>query len=1329
MAKRKKSSNASTNTSKPSLSKESVPNIAALQPLDFGELLSKRFHGSSNIRGVQYQILYFCMRAFDLFHIDAPDSLLGEGLEDVDFRSVSLGNEYVQVKHLGRPMNWSIFGGIVTSFRDVLIADSSARLRVVSNANLSEELRLLDRATRAEQNLPVRIQSKLSQLLGVDFPVSPEDFVSRVYFEQISEPQLHQRLEAAAVEHFGVMTNNSALYIQALFGELLSRSGNRVELKRLDLEEVRASVEVMIAAGAVNPAVRDGYIQHLTFAVEAHSDDYYEGRGARPGDIASCLDVLRPKMMAQITGVLERYPVCIIVTSSGQGKSTLAYRYCHDHHLPQTTYTLKVCETESDVGQICMFLRSQLRARLPLLVLIDNLGFRTRLWQRVATEMTGKSVSFLVTAREEDWFRYAGQTSGFSWEVVRPHLELADAKQLFAALSERGLVVAGITSPEAAYERVQERRLLIEYVYLLTHGHLLNERLEEQVAMLRQNGGDPGKLEALRLVSVAHHFGVRIRAEQLARFAGFREDPQQGLLALEHEYIVCSEGFCEGLHPVRSEHLMSILHGIIPVESTLEKLMGWMEPVDLETFVGSALADPRIETDRLLEALIERCVNSEPNVSVIAARACYYAEEQRYYLSHQAIFDQAYHEGGDHKVHMLAAYTVPCGSIRPLESLAETMPEAKSASDDFMRLSSQFQPRVPTQRMEHRLLAGVLQRVDNAQLSADLSVLTDILHWAYYAAVPRQMLDDVLSRSQWQNTIFDLSLESAASLALALSRVYPEEYAAWYKKERQRILSYFKWRSQTLSVSEEGSAVRIEFAVNWVPGAPSPNEQSVSRIKDLSRLLPNYETYCSRGIHLLGENQITGYDETEKNIARENIWQEIDSLKNGDWIRLCQSKYVADSLTMWLTKWQEIRRRGMILVEHLTEVYDRFYREQAVSQHRNKAVIRSLDELQQDFSRLPLLPTSLASMEKQRLSKLISNWQSNFSNFVRQYAEHQPRNAQNRYSQLMRVNLKNALTDLPDLSEALATVALIVGKETVAAINSQQELAAYQRLADFFDYWFEGGQRFLPHPNRAILGWRREQQTEFLEEVRRCLQPLEEAGLKFTFPSRWLIEFPLIFICLGVEVQDIFTVEENVIKIAQSLDEVTSQFTYLQIVPTIGGRQYQRKIWRISRDSIRTLAEGKQPSGMWLFPVEPPESISDVLPEVRVDPLPELDLLEEFQNCLGSMVSHTRLLALASRKLQLSDEFEGRLFEQMSAEVSDQKDQVWQVMQTSIQALEAFGTETGCRQEWQELVQRCHELAVQARSDLSASLLPLKVDEKLQWLWMTYFNKAYLQPH
>src|SRR5579871_4533370 len=342
-------------------------------PVTLERLLRQRFHGAANVRGIGFQLLCLALRTFDLYREkDAPDSVLGEGLEDVDLRSLQSGNTYLQVKYLGRPFDWGKMAGVIASFREVLEADPTAHFVLVTNVSFAGEAAslyqyLANRGSTGMPSLPSRVSERLEQALQPPLNTSSsaapkEEFLKRFRIERLTAEDLMGRLYAAIVLHFGVSSGNEELYAAALLSELARRSGNRITVSRNDLEQVRLRVEEHIERGPVNPAVRDGFVVPLRFTSEEErqppapspnpagirrsTDDYFEGRAARPGHIAASVDVPRPALLGQIGEALERVAVCAVVASSGQGKSTLAYRYAGDSYPPEATFTVKACRRD-----------------------------------------------------------------------------------------------------------------------------------------------------------------------------------------------------------------------------------------------------------------------------------------------------------------------------------------------------------------------------------------------------------------------------------------------------------------------------------------------------------------------------------------------------------------------------------------------------------------------------------------------------------------------------------------------------------------------------------------------------------------------------------------------------------------------------------------------------------------------------------------------------------------------------------------------------------------------------------------------------------------------
>ena len=106
-----------------------------------------------------------------------------------------------------------------------------------------------------------------------------------------------------------------------------------------------------ISAGAANPAVQFGWIEPLEFTLDSlgNEQDYYLGKGARPAHILANVDAQRPEWIKAIHDSLSDSPVCIVRSSSGQGKSTLLYRYAYTHYNPDTTFTLKKIQDPDEI--------------------------------------------------------------------------------------------------------------------------------------------------------------------------------------------------------------------------------------------------------------------------------------------------------------------------------------------------------------------------------------------------------------------------------------------------------------------------------------------------------------------------------------------------------------------------------------------------------------------------------------------------------------------------------------------------------------------------------------------------------------------------------------------------------------------------------------------------------------------------------------------------------------------------------------------------------------------------------------------------------------------
>lgn len=163
------------------------------------------------------------------------------------------------------------------------------------------------------------------------------------------------------------------------------------------------------------------------------------------------------------------------------------------------------------------------------------------------------------------------------------------------------------------------------------------------------------------------------------------------------------------------------------------------------------------------------------------------------------------------------------------------------------------------------------------------------------------------------------------------------------------------------------------------------------------------------------------------------------------------------------------------------------------------------------------------------------------------------------------------------------------------------------------DIRFEEPERPLYDFRRLIKERREQRRRTFVEAVHTALGPLEEHGFVFHYPQDRLVDFPLISICVGFEVLNFELVVEQLAVIISRLAPFPIEYHFLYLIPLLDGAIYSPRVWRISADSVAKLVAGESKDDpSVILPVEEPENLTKVLPNIRHVVLPELDLFSQF---------------------------------------------------------------------------------------------------------------------
>lgn len=1295
------------------------------------ELFNSRYHGAVNIRGIRYQIAYSLLRAFDLYEGDGNGSVRLEGIDDLDVngsrdvqaKGFYVGSEYVQVKTSNTNWDWSRFAEsrIIENFLPVWFADTSARLLVVTNFGYAGKLaELVELCHSQSQRLSTKLKTNFQTLCQkAEFPgTDPIKLIKRILFKRISDEELYLQTLSAIHRRFDLETANTDLYLLVLMTKFLDFAVERKEVRRADIEAIRLFIQENIDLGTKNPAVQNGWIERLQFNPDPQAADYYEGTNARPGHILAGLDVERPAWLDQIHRALERLGTCIVRTSSGQGKSTLLFRYAMEHYQPETTFIVKHLSNEDMVGPVKQAIVARRTLGLPLLVLIDNVNSGLRYWHKLVAELEGHNIAVLVTTREEDWYRYSGQISAFNWEIVAPNLSLSEARQIYRAFKEKNRIADSVRSPEWAFEQVFERKLLIEFTYLITHGQMLAERLSDQVREMELLKEDHAKLHVLRLISVAQTYDASITVGSILKNVEFEGDPDSTLVSLHGEYILCNEARCEGLHYVRSQHLVHLLHRIIPLEETVAELISILDVENLAVFVRSAFLDDSLNRTRLLQVLVDRCRNESLETAARIAEALYTASETLYCQAHQTQFDEAISKIGTEVKILLCSATLPFQSVDTISDLQKVLPDnpnLKILSD----LARTFSPRHWEDRVEVSFLQQLIDGLTEERLRTDYDAVGAFLYWCHLPTLNTSHIEQLLNDTDWTAQLAKANLGAIADFLYEFGHFANAKHHRLISTHKAALISKFKLLSETCVVEDRGEDIYIEFIVDESAGSKPPNEQAWERLRDLCKILPDYQRYCSQGLYVNEPSLQRPVDDTHKEAAGEFLRKEIEGHRNAPYLRAVDTHYATKFVYQWQEHWFNFRRDLNSWMARLL----RCFQDGSASNKLNEEWDSLISRLDQAIPLPDAVSQALPNEEKH-----IKEWSASLRNFLRQLPQG------DESARLMRYNLRVALRNLHDAQKAFERVVAYTEKYFDLTSLNRSEAGTYEDVADVLDLRFEDPERPLRDWRRLIKDRRQRNLEEFVSSLHNALIPLEQQGFVFTYPQDRLIEFPIIGVCVGFEVLDFEFFFEHLAVIISRFEDFPIEYHFLCMIPTLGGASYTSKMWRISVDSIAKVLAGESNNDPWiLLPVDEPPTLTRVQPTLTHLTLAEFDLFTEFSKLYGELnaVRNTRYFVNSRLDAVEGDELELRNRYQQQGKVDEIKNHFSVLAKRMFEYEAKNGSYSMQRDAWQDFCQRCTEKfdgLLESLYDIDPSKfqsIELLQDRELEKLFGRYLNAKY----
>lgn len=1216
-------------------------------PASVKALAEKRKGGRVNITGIEYQLQYAIYKALTILSSDSGERLIRlEGIEDVDVLSkIYIDNqELFQLKHTSDALTpskiWQL--KVLQNFAEAHLLNKKATFVIVTNQPTKDaRLAFLSGADIDEQSY-IYWQTKFDEFQVEDRVINwnwnefdLRSFLKAVTIQVIDRATLRAKTESLIIQYFELTNSTYPIYLSSLFHHffLVSLAGGTVD--RRELLRLKQYVQDQQALGVVNPAVQQRLITPVDFTIKTIKDytSYFDGQPAQPVHIAAGLPAPRPKLERQIIEHLGSFDVAVIKASSGQGKSTLAWRVSQSlYQQGRQVYQLHSCSNAESVGGLVEFIETRVRMTEAPIIVIDGLSTKYAEWAEFISRLTELPVKFIVTTREEDWVRFGREAYRVqTGESIGMNFNQVEAKQIYEELKRHKRIHPNCGHWQAAWERVYQRGLLMEYVYLLTRGEMLRQRLSSQLTSLNAERDGGIKHTVLRLITTAHDIGISLQTARLRQYIKTRfEFILQGDLGellhqLEAEYYVRFDRYyVEGLHPVRSNHLVALLHRTDPVSETLLELATLIELANILTF-GKVI--PQRVDEEEQSTFYEKLVGSlqsytSDNWSTLLL-GIYQGEVERHREKHRTLCDSVFKNGG-YELFAMSTIPYPHEDADPVSLIQQITSDPENHVIKALREL----PALPIQETSLRLLLPVIykqliyQRVPLIQMG-------QLLTWFSLF----QLKIDMPSDEETLSWLINCDTKTAYYCALGLSAVQTNCFNDFVNRHQEEIVYWLKRKIGALKIESDNNRIQIEYLLTD-ENIGRANDKSVELIDIVRAWLPVFQTYETNAIVFPYPNEeITSVvrQDAHKTLSPKAIFNPLTVSLNRSWDDSLLEPYRSDSIYSWQLAIITLREQAVNCAQRCYQLIDLLLQRKSASRPFEKA-LREWDQYSDDFlatyRKIPFFPFTINPLtqdegELQQQRKEVRDWILHVSNYYRQFAGLLKIN-EPETRRLALLNLRQLNVCLPKMQQSFVTIT----EQTISYFDTadleKQETYWYGRLRRASIYYGEHvfDSTFETVSDVAVTiasHWKSQQSTRY-QTLIACLDNFAElSGYTIYKPDRLVDEELTTHATVGIEGLTAKEVEEDFEQFVTGLASIAlTDVDFLTVIickgrKAIGGFRFNRNLF----DKVMKIFDGEDVD---ILPSDAPIPIN--LNADAIKTLPDVTWSEPALHPIGKPISN-----------------------------------------------------------------------------------------------------------
>lgn len=327
--------------------------------------------------------------------------------------------------------------------------------------------------------------------------------------------------------------------------------------------------DVLVQNDVISNVVKnsDLYMSHLVtidllgskkVSLEKLQNEYREGISARPEHIRKRLDVIRNKWIEQVEINFEKSNIVLIRGASGQGKTSLAYRYLLERYAEEQIICIQKLTNENSIWAILNFLKRELEDREYVLYYDVQPG--DTFWGIIlnAISMHLPDTRLLVTIREDDYNSSNISRGSVSYEEISLELYEDEAREIYSQYKQNTFI-----SFDDLWKTFGNGGPLLEFIYLINHSMTLEAKINNQITQIGSEIDEREWFNVLAVIAIAGQYDLSIKLDVLFEKIKLK-NASKLLQQFEKEFFVKISDNGERikcLHSVRAHLIIKCLEG------------------------------------------------------------------------------------------------------------------------------------------------------------------------------------------------------------------------------------------------------------------------------------------------------------------------------------------------------------------------------------------------------------------------------------------------------------------------------------------------------------------------------------------------------------------------------------------------------------------------------------------------------------------------------------------------------------------------------------------------------------------------------------------------